>query len=89
MYSIRPLRIAGAFFAAFAILYLAIASPLAKQTEVSWAVPFGLLPIALLIGAAATIQELAGAGPEGRRDTSFGLSAALVSFAILRLTGAI
>jgi hypothetical protein len=89
MYSIRPLRIAGAFFVAFSILYLAIASPLAKQTEVSWAVPFGLLPIALLIGAGAAVQELAGAGSEGRRDSSFGLSAALVSFAILRLAGAI
>ena len=89
MYSIRPLRIAGAFFAAFSILYLAIASPLAKQTEVSWAVPFGMFPIALLIGAGAAIQELAGVGSEGRRDCSFGLSAALVSFAILRLAGAI
>ena len=89
MYSIRPLRIAGAFFVAFAILYLAIASPLAKQTEVSWAVPFGMFPIALLIGAGAAIQELAGVGSVGRRDSSFGLSAALVSFAILRLAGAI
>ena len=89
MDSIRPLRIAGAFFAAFAILYLAIASPLARQTEVSWAVPFGLFPIAILIAAGAAIQEAAGSGSVGRRDASFGLSAALVSFAILRLSGAI
>jgi hypothetical protein len=89
MYSVRPLRIAGAFFVAFSVLYLAIASPLARQTEVSWAVPFGLLPIALLIGASAAIQELAGTSSEPRRDGFFGLSAALVSFAILRLAGAI
>jgi hypothetical protein len=89
MYSVRPLRIAGAFFAAFSVLYLAIASPLARQTEVSWAVPFGLLPIALLIGAGAALQEFAETGTEAKRDGMFGLASALVSFAILRLAGAI
>ena len=85
---VRPLRIAGAFLGALAVLYLALASPLSRQTEVSWAVPFGLLPIALLLGVGATIQELAQAGSVARRDGLFGLASALVSFAILRLSGA-
>ena len=87
--SVRPLRLAGAFFAAFSILWLAVASPLARQTEVSWAIPFGMLPIALLIGASAAIQEMTNAGSAARRDALFGLCGALVSFAVLRLAGAL
>ncbi|MGH7804332.1 MAG: hypothetical protein ACREQJ_08280, partial [Candidatus Binatia bacterium] len=89
MHSIRPLRLAGAFFAAFSFLYVVVASPLARQTEVSWAVPFGMLPIALLIGVGVLVQELGKTGSEARRDGLFGLSSALLSFAILRLAGVI
>jgi hypothetical protein len=87
--SVRPLRIAGAFAAFFGILYLVVASPLARQTEVTWAIPFGLLPIAALVGLGALVQELAESGPAVRRDALFGLAAALVSFAVLRLSGAL
>ena len=89
MSSVRPLRIVGAYFVAFSVLWLALASPFSKQTEVSWAVPFGLLPISLLIGASAAIHELTNNGSVVRRDGLFGLCSALVSFALLRLAGAI
>lgn len=86
----RPLRIArgaGAFGLAIGFLWLVLASPLSKQTEMSWAVPFGLLPIALLLGAGALAQEFAGIGPAAKRDGLFGLSGAVATFALLRLAG--
>lgn len=85
-----PLRIArgiASFAAALAFLWVVIASPLAKQTEMSWAVPYGLLPIALLLGAGTLGQELAGAGSPARRDGVFGIAAAVAAMAFLRLAG--
>jgi hypothetical protein len=86
----RPLRIAravGTFLIAFTFLWLVLASPLSKQTEMSWAVPFGLLPISLLLGVGGIAQEYADIGTELRRDGLFGLSSAVASLALLRSAG--
>lgn len=85
---IRALRGAGAFCGAFSFLYLVLASGLSRQTEASWAVPFGLLPIAFLLGVGAFGQELAKVGSPRRRDALFGVAAAIASFAVLRISGA-
>lgn len=85
---IRVLRGGGVFVSAFAFLYLVLASGLSRQTEASWAVPFGLLPISFLLALGAFGQELGGIGSPQRRDALFGGSAALASFALLRIAGA-
>jgi len=85
---IRVARGSAVFVGAFAFLYLVLASGLSRQTEVSWAVPFGLLPIAFLLGLGGFGQELAGIGTPQKRDALFGGSAAIASFAVLRISGA-
>jgi hypothetical protein len=83
--AVRAARIGATFAVAFGGLFLLLASGLSRETEVSWAIPFGLLPIAALLGLGAAGLELANAPPVARRDRIFGLSAALAAFAILRL----
>jgi hypothetical protein len=86
---LRTARAVGTFLVAFSFLWVVLASPLSKQTEMSWAVPFGLLPISLLLGVGGIAQEFAGIGTEIRRDGLFGLSSAVATFAVLRLAGAL
>lgn len=82
---IRSMRMLGAFVLAFGFLYLVVASPLTRQTEISWAVPFGMLPIALLLGAGAWAMEVTDTPTVLRRDGLWALSVAVALFAVLRL----
>lgn len=82
----RVLRMVGVYVLAFTVLWVAIASGLQPETEVTPSIPFGLLPIAFMLAFAAVGMEVSEATTESRRDALFGLSAAIASFAILRLT---
>jgi hypothetical protein len=83
--SVRIGRGAAVFAVSFVLLYVVLASGLAEETEVTWAVPFGMLPLALLLGLGAAGMEAGGTPPVSRRDSLFGLSLAVALFAILRL----
>ncbi|HSD09349.1 MAG TPA: hypothetical protein VLF14_00065 [Candidatus Binatia bacterium] len=79
----RVLRIAGAFAAAWAFLYLRFSAGLFPTTEVDPMVHWALLPIAVLLGLANAAMEANGAGSVHRRDAIWGLATALASFGIL------
>lgn len=78
----RACRIVGAFTAVWAVLYVRFSSGVFPATEVDPFVHWALLPIALLIGAANGAFEVSGSASVPRRDTLWGLSTALASFAI-------
>lgn len=79
----RALRIAGVFATAWTVLYLRFSAGLFTPTEVDPMVHWALLPIALLIGVATAAMEVNRSASVPRRDTMFGLSSALASFAVL------
>ena len=85
MDALRLVRIGGALVAVWGVLFLRFAAGIITPTEADAYVHWALLPIALLIAAANGGMEMNGTGSVPRRDVMWGLSAALASFAILRL----
>lgn len=83
MDSMRIGRVAGVFAAAFLVLYVRFSAGVIPGTEVDPFVHFALLPIALLLGAANWAMSVKGTASPARIDTIWGLSGALVSFALL------
>lgn len=81
----RGVRIAAFFGAALGFLYLVLASPISKQTELSWAVPFGMLPLAGLLAFGAWAFEVTDTDPVVRRDGLWALATAVAFFALLRI----
>lgn len=79
----RIVRIAGTLAAAWAFLYVRFSSGVFPTTEVDPVVHWALLPIALLIAVANGAAEVNRSGSVTQRDVLWGLSGALVSFAIL------
>jgi hypothetical protein len=83
---VRALRMTATFAVIFGVLYLRFASGVIRGTEVDRVVPWAFLVVSLLFGTGAWAMEVTGAGPLGRRDQLWGMTAALSSFALLRLT---
>ncbi|MBI2963706.1 MAG: hypothetical protein HYY35_08120 [Deltaproteobacteria bacterium] len=79
----RAARIAGVFLAAWLVLYVRFSAGVFTPTEVDPFVHWALLPIALLIGAANAAMEVNRSASVPRRDSLWGLSSGLASFAIL------
>ena len=79
----RVLRIGGTLAAVWALLFVRFSSGVVPSTEADPVVHWALLPIALLLAAANGAAEANGSGSVARRDTLWGLSGALASFAIL------
>lgn len=79
-------RMAGVFAAAFLVLYFRFSAGVFPGTEVDQFVHYALLPIALLLGVANWAMAINGTATQARIDAVWGLSAALVSFAILHWT---
>jgi hypothetical protein len=79
----RILRIGGTLAAAWTVLYLRFTAGIFPPTEVDPVVHWALLPIALLVGVANAAMEVNESASVPRRDTLWGLSAALASFGIL------
>jgi hypothetical protein len=83
----RATRIGGVFLAALGFLFLRFSSGFWEENEVTDVIHWGLLPIALLLGAGAWGLEASDSGSLARRDTLWGLSSAVATFAILRIVG--
>jgi hypothetical protein len=83
---VRASRIIATFAVIFGVLYLRFASGIIRGTEVDRVVPWAFLVVSLLFGTGAWAMEVTGSGPLGRRDQLWGMTAALSSFAVLRLT---
>jgi hypothetical protein len=79
----RVLRIAGTLAAAWAVLLVRFSSGVVPSTETDAFIHWALLPIALLLALANWAAEVNGSGSVARRDTLWGLSAALASFALV------
>lgn len=84
---LRGLRMAAIFAAVFGLLLLRFAAGLVRETEADRAVPWAFLTIAVLLGAGAWAMEMSGSGTSARRDSFWGLFAALLGFSILKLAG--
>jgi len=85
MDAVRIVRIAGTFVAVWAVLFLRFGAGIVTPTEADPYVHWALLPIALLIAAANGGMEANGTGSVARRDTMWGLSGALATFAVLHI----
>lgn len=79
----RAARILGTLAVAWTVLYVRFSAGIFPSTEVDPFVHWALLPIALLIAAANAAAEVNGSGSAPRRDGLWGLSAALISFAVV------
>jgi hypothetical protein len=84
---LRPLRIAGVFAAAWAVLYVRFLSGLVPATEVDRFVHWALAAFALIFGAGSAALEANDSGSVARRDVLFGLAGALGSYSICRFAG--
>lgn len=85
MDSARLGRMGGVFAAAFLVLYFRFSAGVFPGTEVDQFVHYALLPIALLLGVANWAMAVNRTASPARIDGIWGLSAALVSFSVLRL----
>lgn len=85
----RALRIALIGGAVFALLVLRFDSGIWPENEATPAIPFALLPIALLFALGAFGLETSGRGSVARRDGLWGLAAALATFSILKLVSVV
>ncbi len=83
MNATRVLHILGSLAAAWALLFVRFSAGVFPPTEVDPFVHYALLPIALLLAVANGAAEANGLGSALRRDSLWGLSAALASFAVL------
>lgn len=83
----RAVRMIAVFLAVFAVMVLRFTSGLVRGTEADRAAPWAFLTIATLIGVGAWAMEVSGSGTAGRRDSFWGLAAALLGFSILKLAG--
>ncbi len=82
----RIARRIAVFAAAFLILYGRFSAGIFPVTEADPFVHFALLPIGALIGAANWAMAMKKTASPARVDAMYGLSAALLGFAVLHWT---
>jgi hypothetical protein len=85
MNATRALRIGAIVAGMLAVLWIRFSSGVFPENEVSPVLHWGLLPIAFLLGLTAVALEVNASASVTRRDTLFGISAALIAFCVLRL----